>query len=554
MLPTDRPIRPLPDHLINQIAAGEVVERPASIVKELVENSLDAGAGAIRIEVRAGGVELIAVEDDGHGIPGAELALALQRHCTSKIAGQDDLARIVSLGFRGEALASIGAVAVTTLTSRADGAPHAYTVTAVPGQPLSAPAPASRPRGTAIEVRELFATVPARRQFLRRAASELLAIQQLVRGIAFCCPAVSFTLGHDGRRHWHAPAARDERTHAQRWRTVFGTPFAREAQPIDIATDTLRVYGWVGPPTLARGQSDLQFLALNGRLIRDRQLLHGIRLAFGDSLPAGRYASFALHLEMDPGDVDVNVHPNKTEVRFRHVRVVHDVLYAAVRQALGEVAGTARPPATVAAGTMAPPPPVDWQVREVASSDRAPPAAAPPAPARSGAAVPGALVGDRFLPLADDAGLVILDLPALVRAALLSPGATRTRALLFPVRVPMPPGPTHGLALGSLAAWGLEFTPIGPLQWVLRAIPAVLPELDPERLVRVLLADPFLHDDPMAALVRAATAALRWPADLGARAAWLANWVASIEGGDAARARHVRALDAAALAHLFDRP
>jgi len=560
MLPPARPIRPLPDHLINQIAAGEVVERPASIVKELVENSLDAGAGAIRIVVGGGGIEYLSVEDDGHGIARDQIVLALRRHCTSKIAESADLARIVSLGFRGEALASIGAVAEVAVTSRTRDAPCAYSVRVNPGQPPGEPIPASRPHGTTISVRDLFATVPARRQFLRRAGTELLAIQQLVRGVAFCAPAVSITLTHDAHRHWHAPAARDERTNAQRWRAVFGTPFARAARYLDVTTDVMRVHGWIGPADLARGQADLQFLAVNGRLIRDRQLLHGIRLAFGETLPAGRYACFALHLELDPLLVDVNVHPSKTEVRFKQIRAVHDVLYASARQAL--VAGAS---AAADSATAMPVPAVttyDFPAAQAPSVREAAAAGAAnrtPAAALSGARQAlsvddgSTLIGARFLPLVTTPQLLtIVDLCGVVRAALLAGGARESRLLTFPVRLP-PAGP-EGRTLETFAPWGFEFSAVGPALWVLRAIPGTLPALEAERLVTALLTDSAFRTAPLDAAVRACVRAMlvpdRWPD----RDAWLAQWCVTFDDGPAIRARHSRTLDAARLAALFAAP
>ncbi len=556
MLPPPRPIRPLSDQLINQIAAGEVVERPASIVKELLENSLDAGASAIRIDLRGGGIDYIAVEDDGHGIAQDQLVLALARHCTSKISQREDLDGILSLGFRGEALASISAVAEVTLTSRVADATHAWTLHS---QPSRAPttSPASRAIGTTITVRDLFATIPARRHFLRRATTELLTIQQLIRGIAFCVPGVGFTVNYE-QRQWHAPAAKDERSNALRWRAIFGAEFAREARFVEISTTDLRLYGWLGPPALARGQSDLQFLAVNGRLIRDRQLAHGIRAAFGDSLATGRYAAFALHLEVAPHEVDVNVHPSKTEVRFRRLRDVHDLLYAATRQVL-----TQGPQPAPVEPVVYPTAPASLSVLRVAEDsrlagdlyvprDRGVAAGGPsPNPLPTG----GELIGGQFLAVMEAGSTTIYDFLTLIRE-LINPARApvASRVLTFPNRVPAPPGPGFGLDLAAYADYGFEFAAIGPTAWALRAVPAVLPELDGEALVRQLLCDPGFADAPLAAAARASASALRIPLEMPSRAAWIASWRERASSAGFELNRYQRTLDAVALTKIFASP
>ncbi len=546
-----RSIRPLPDHLINQIAAGEVVERPASIVKELIENSLDAGASAIRLNLRGGGIESIVIEDDGQGIAADQLGLALQRHCTSKISQASDLEGIVSLGFRGEALASISAVAEITLTSRVATAEHAWTLNSQPGRAPTT-MPASRTVGTTITVRDLFATVPARRQFLRRATTEFLAIQQLVRGLAFCVPGVGITVNYAERRQWYAPAAKDERSNAQRWRAVFGAEFAREARFVEITTSDLRLYGWVGIPALARGQSDLQFLAVNGRLIRDRQLAHGIRVAFGDELPTGRYAAFALHLEMKPQEVDVNVHPNKTEVRFRRLREVHDLLYSATRQALREV-GPAVPsgPVVYAHEVHA----RGMRVAEQAAAQLTHSGADVPAIAQSPDTA-DELIGEQFLAVVQLGGTIeIYDLVGLIRD-LLDPARApvTTRPLVFPCRVPAPPGVGFGLTLAAYTEFGFEFAAISPTAWVLRGVPARLPELVAEVLVQRLLRLPDFTEAPHTAAAQACARALRIPREMSARAEWLASWTAPAWCTGFSLARYRRRLDAAALAKIFSHP
>jgi len=547
MQPVPRHIHALPDHLINQIAAGEVVERPASIVKELLENSLDAGASTLRVEVRGGGADSLSVSDDGHGIPREELALALTRHCTSKIQRAEDLSAILSLGFRGEALASIAAVAEVVLTARELDASHAWAVHTQPGQAIPLPVPASRSRGTTVVVRNLFATVPARRQFLRRATTESLVIQQLLRGLAFCAPAVGFSLDFDERRQWQAVAARDERSAAQRWRAVFGAEFARDARFIERMAGDMRVYGWVGPPELARAQADLQFLAVNGRLVRDRQIVHGIRMAYADALPAGRYASFALHLELPPSEVDVNVHPGKTEVRFRHLREVHDLFFSATRQALTgviSVVHSAAPELAVrpAREVLSSLPASERSFRNQASADTGHSAEGALAPMamqiqdRAEQAPPKpALLGGRYLPVIENGGaLRIHDVVALLEAALELATPLPRQVLTFPVRVPTPPGPTSGLALAELSRFQIEFAAVGPTTWVLRALPGWLPAVDAAAFVRALLQDRDFPGNAHSALARALAGALEVPPLVDARAAWLDAWIPRLDGLDPA--------------------
>ncbi len=553
------PIRALPDFLINQIAAGEVVERPASIAKELIENALDAGARALRLEVRGGGVELLSLADDGHGIPRDELVLALTRHCTSKITSAEDLTAIRTLGFRGEALASIAAVAHLSLVSRAVDASHGWRVESRPGARPELPEPSPRANGTTVTVRDLFASVPARRQFLRRTVTETLVIQQLLRGLAFCQPDVSFQLTIDDKRQWSAPAAHDERSAAQRWRAVFGAEFARDARFIDVRAAGMRVFGWVGPAPLARAQTELQMLAVNGRLVRDRQVAHGVRIAYGEQVPAGRHPCYALHLELDPADVDVNVHPGKTEVRFKRLREAHDLVFSAVRQALtGETAN-----ATAEEFFAAP------QVREARAAWQAPEterggtrqvpaeagAMARPARAAVGMTAPtrreDALIGERYLLVPADGGVEVIDLPALLQAlqrtGLLQAGA----ALPFPVRVPTPPGPAAALMLADLDSAGCEFTQVAPTAWVLRRLPAGLPDIEATEFVHRLLHDHAFPDDTPQALVRALAKALIIPA-WADRADWMAAWLERFPAFDPAPYR--RPLAARALADLFARP
>ncbi len=542
------PIRALPDDLINQIAAGEVIERPASIVKELLENSLDAGASAIRIEVEGGGIERIAVTDDGHGIAPDDLVLALERHCTSKVSGYDDLAAITSLGFRGEALASIGAVAEVNLISRRAEDPHAWHITIGPRQRVGQPRPISGATGTTITVRDLFATVPVRRQFLRRAQTELLHIQQLLRALAFCVPAVALTLVCDRSRTWLAPATRDERSALLRWRAVFGAEFARDARYVDIQLDGMRVSGWVGPAALARSQNDLQFVAVNGRLIRDRQIAHGIRIAYGSEVPAGRNPTYALHIEISPTEVDVNVHPTKSEVRFKRLRDVHDLIYSATRQALREpLVSTTAPVA------------LNPHARQSAPTDSTPSHPRSPVTqaihAFSNAPTPSVLqqgnapVGARYCVLQDACEQWrVWDLVRWFEQLLETLGPTpEVRRLMIPVRLPTPPPASVLQALQTLARVGFEVTEVAPERWVLRGVPAVLPDFDP----RIFMAQLLRLDGPIAAAV-ALAAACELPTDLRARATRLAEWAAFANARGIAPGKYQRTLDPAALARLFE--
>ena len=325
------PIRTLSAVLANQIAAGEVVERPASVVKELVENSLDADAKTIAIELETGGARLIRVRDDGFGIPSGELVLALSRHATSKIAVLDDLDRITSMGFRGEALPSIASVSRLVLASRARDADSGARVR-VEGGTVSAVEPAASKIGTVLEVRDLFFNVPARRKFLRTPRTELRHAEDAVRRLALARPDVSFTLHHDARKVVEATHRMEP---ARRLSRLLGEEFAACALEIAFDAGDLSIHGYLATPGAARARADLQFLFVNGRSVRDDVVRHAVRVGFGDTLAGGQYPAFVLHLGIDPAAVDVNVHPTKHEVRFREPRHVHDFVRHAVSRALG---------------------------------------------------------------------------------------------------------------------------------------------------------------------------------------------------------------------------
>ena len=328
-----RRIRPLEALLANQIAAGEVVERPASVVKELLENSLDAGATHIEVDVEQGGVALIRVHDDGCGIAAADMPLALARHATSKVYSQDELMRVVSLGFRGEALASIASVSRLTLSSRSADDAHGSRIDAA-----GVRAPCAHPRGSTVEVRDLFYNTPARRKFLRAERTEFEHLAEVVRRVALSRFDVALTLRHNGRQVLAVRPAQDDAQREQRLATICGRPFVQQAVAVEFVLPGLHLRGWLLRPEAARAQADLQYFYINGRVIRDRVVTHAVRQAYGDALLPGRHPAYVLYLDMDPAQVDVNVHPTKHEVRFRETRQVHDFLYRALRAAVDEAA------------------------------------------------------------------------------------------------------------------------------------------------------------------------------------------------------------------------
>lgn len=331
---TPSPIRRLPTELINQIAAGEVIERPANAVKELVENAIDAGADQISVNLGDGGRAWIEVRDNGHGIAEADLPLAFERHCTSKIASIDALFSLDSLGFRGEALASLAAVSTLTVTTRTAAARSGLAARFINGRVVTEPT--AHPPGTTIRVTDLFAELPARRQFLKAASAELVAIESLFRQVAFATPHVRFELHHNGRCLKVIPAA--GRLDRARLGALFGARFVAQGRTLE-ATGTVRIEGLFSPPEAARNRADLQVLAVNGRAVRDRQLQHAIRAAYAESLPPGLHPAYAIAIALTPADLDVNVHPAKLEVRFADIRDVHDQLFAAVRGALDAING-----------------------------------------------------------------------------------------------------------------------------------------------------------------------------------------------------------------------
>jgi DNA mismatch repair protein MutL len=508
------PIRVLPEQLVHQIAAGEVVERPASVIKELVENSLDAGATAIDIEVEKGGAELCRVRDDGAGIASDELLLALARHATSKIGSIDDLEAVRTLGFRGEALPSIASVSHMRMISRPRDAGTASMVSAVDGA-LTGPAPHPHPHGTTVEVRDLFFNVPARRKFLRAERTELGQIERLVERLALSRFDVGFRLSTARKVLADHPPARDERARDARVASMLGDDFIANAMKLDHESSGMRLQGWFCLPTYARSQADQQHFFLNGRPLRDKLIASAVRLAYRDVLFHGRHPAYVLYLEMDPARVDVNAHPQKLEVRFREPGLVHDFLFRTLERALAETRPTQSAaeaiPAARADWSMPGTAGLDWS-RSVSAADlyrvldqqRAiaapePVAATGPVAATEhplGYAI-AQLHGVYILAQAQG-GLVLVDMHAAHERttyerlkASLHADHLPAQPLLVPiaVNVSVADADEAEAHAGLFASLGLEVDRSGPAQLVLRSTPALLPNIDPATLLKDVLAD-----------------------------------------------------------------
>jgi DNA mismatch repair protein MutL len=330
-------IHSLPTQLVNQIAAGEVVERPSSVVKELVENCFDAGAGQITIDIEQGGSRLIKIRDNGCGIVKEDLPLALSRHATSKIASLKDLERVVSMGFRGEALPSISSVSRLTLISRTRDADCAWKVLADGSERDFDPQPDPHPQGTTVDVRDLFYNTPARRKFLKTEKTEFAHIETLIQRMALSRFDIGFTLSHNQKEILNLKPAATDREQEQRIAGICGSSFIENSIKIDYAASDLQLSGWVGLPTFSRSQQDMQFFYVNGRLVKDKLVSHAVKQAYQDVLFHGRHPVFVLYLTLDPALVDVNAHPAKLEVRFREGRLVHDFLFSALHRSLANL-------------------------------------------------------------------------------------------------------------------------------------------------------------------------------------------------------------------------
>lgn len=511
-------IHRLPTILASQIAAGEVIERPASVIKELLENSLDAGAGRIQIDIEAAGSRLIRVRDDGRGIHPDDLPLAIAPHSTSKIRSAEDLAAIYSLGFRGEALASIAAVARLKIASR-HGDLAARELVAEPDGPLPEAAPVAHPAGTTLEVRDLFFNVPARRKFLRSEQTEFLQIIELVKAFALARTGVGFKLTHNGRT---AFSISNGSSLPERVSQVFGRGFADQACLVEETDGTMHLHGVAGQAAAARSQADRQYLFLNGRLIRDRRLNHALRSAYAESLPPGRYAPFLLYLEMNAADYDINVHPAKHEVRFRSGRDVHDFIYSTLRRSLAanRPLGEWQPQAGPAAGKMEQHAAV---VRETEAASYTVSVAGAGSPAREPAAENqfGRLLGcvlDRYLLTETATTLVVIDgQAALERLTLIEleqawlEGTLSPRPLLLPqtrVASPAEIGRVEA-AQAVLGGLGLRLDVSSPTQIALRAMPVQAPYLDAGDVLEELCSSlPAVGSNVVAANMRGEVFAL----------------------------------------------
>ncbi|MGQ5700711.1 DNA mismatch repair endonuclease MutL [Sandaracinobacteroides sp. A072] len=529
------PIRRLPSHLVDRIAAGEVVERPASVVKELVENSLDAGARRIEIRLEGDASALIQVIDDGQGMEPAEMRLAIERHATSKLPG-DDLLDIHSFGFRGEALPAIASVARFTLESRPPGAETGWRLALDSGAPLF-DGPAGMAPGTRISVEQLFGRVPARAKFLKSPRTEITAVADVVRRLAMAHPQTGFLLLHDGRRLIDVPAEPGEGVSALARRVIALLPHGADMVPVDFERPDLVIGGLAGLPAASRATAEHQYLFVNGRPVKDRQLVGALRGAYADRLPSGRHALAALFVSLPAHEVDVNVHPAKTEVRFREPARIRGSLISAVRlaleaagirpvasagQALAEALRPAQPFAPESPGTMPPegigppfPPPVEgvhtpprlaellpvWSApagrapdRPLADMPDAP--AAPHAATGSGAAYPLGVargqVANAYIVAETADALVLVDQHAAHERLVLE--AMRGRAgdgppagqpLLIPEVVTLDPMACDRLedAAAALAALGLEIERFGPDAILVRALPAILGKPDTKALL-----------------------------------------------------------------------
>jgi DNA mismatch repair protein MutL len=530
-------IRPLPSELINQIAAGEVIERPASVVKELVENSLDAGARRIEVEIEAGGARRIGVRDDGKGIDPEQLSLAVASHATSKIGSFDDLEHVATMGFRGEALASIASVSRFTLTSRPREAGNAFRIE-VDGGSIGKESPAPHPPGSSVEVRDLFYNVPARRKFLRTERTEFGRIDELLKNLALVHPQVEFRLGHNGRQVRLLRPANDEAAALARVGEVLGEDFTGACLRIDHQAAGMHLSGWVGLPTAARNQADQQYFYVNGRMVRDKVVAHAVRQAYADVLFHGRHPVFVLFLELDPAGVDVNVHPAKSEVRFREQRLVHDFLFRTLHEALAQTRA-----GSVSSQPVAPLPGTTGDA-PVAAMDRAAGQGGygghggtwrsqaglalrtGEAPLADYRALVGETAPQPGLPESADAqdipplgyalaqlksifvlaenahGLVLVDMHAAherityerMKQARGESGL-RTQMLLVPLALSVAAREAEAAEEHheALAGWGLELSRTGPTQVTVRRIPALLEGADVGELTRDVLAELAQH-------------------------------------------------------------
>ena len=519
------PIRVLPGELVNQIAAGEVIERPASVVKELVENALDAAAARIEIDIERGGVGLVRVRDDGAGIAAGQLPLALERHATSKIATFDDLEAVTTLGFRGEALPSIASVARLRIASHADAALQGAEFVVDAGA-AGEVRPVAHPPGTTVEVRELFYNVPARRKFVRSDATELGHIVRLVERLALSRFDVAFRLRHGARVLLDAPAVAGPEAELARLAQVLGKEFAQGTVAVRHAAGPVLLSGWAALPTHSRAQPDQQFWFVNGRSVRDRLLMNAARLAYRDVLYHGRHPAYVLYLTLDPKLVDVNAHPGKLEVRFRDSRQIHDFVFRALQRALAATrpqaidghaaaASPAIPPLADAPGGVArfpgapglpfyEPARDPWLLVGAAGVAEAVPAAAAALADDQPLGSALAQLHGIYIVAQNRAGLVLVDMHAAHERVLyerlktqVGNGATASQHLLEPLVITLKAHELEML-LEARRSWeqaGFEVDALSDTQLVLRRVPAFLSSAEVPRIVRSLVSDLALDAD-----------------------------------------------------------
>ena len=510
-------IRILPSELIDQIAAGEVIERPASVIKELVENSLDAAAGRIEVDVEQGGLGLMRVRDDGSGMSAEDLGVAIRRHATSKIAALEDLEAITTLGFRGEALPSIGSVARLRVVSHPPEAAHGAEI-GLDGGTVVPVRPAAHPPGTTIEVRDLFYNVPARRKFVRSAQTELGHIARLLERLALSRPDVAFRLRSGERLLLDAPAAPAQAA-GQRVAQVLGAPFLESALAVSHAAGPVRLSGWIGLPTASRAQPDQQFWFVNDRPVRDKLLMSAVRLGYRDVMYHGRHPAYVLHLGLDPRLVDVNAHPAKLEVRFRDSRQIHEFVLRTIERTLAgtrpatEAAPAVRSAALVAGGGPGAPegsrataelPLILGGEQHAARSPwplaaavhEAIPPAADAAPGPLGAAI--AQLHGIYILAQSAEGLILVDMHAAHERVLYEQlkarrgeGPAPSQQLLDPLVVEIKPFELESI-LGQRGAWeraGFELDALGPATLALRRVPALLAGERVVDIVRSVIED-----------------------------------------------------------------
>lgn len=517
-------IKQLPPQLVNQIAAGEVIERPASAVKELIENSLDAGAVFVSVEIEEGGSRLIRVRDDGGGIEKSDLGLALSRHATSKIASLGDLESVLSFGFRGEALPSMSSVSRLMLTSRTANDSAGWCVKADGTEEELAPVPAAHSIGTSVELRELFYNTPARRKFLKTEKTEFGHIETVIKRMALSRFDVGFSLKHNQRQIIDLKPAISNEQKDQRVGLLCGEEFVKQSLNIDVINGGLGLQGWVGLPTYSRSQADMQFFYVNGRLIRDKLINHAVRLAYQDVLFHGRHPVYVLYLTIDPTLVDVNAHPAKLEVRFRESKAVHDFVYRRIKQLLTEVRPADHPAVKTIQPQMAeqsvsynemqqrhmPMSIAEPAVRYSGASYTAPgvsrshPASYQPQPAKreEGAMPPMgfaiAHLHNTYILAESDKGLVLVDTHAAHERIIYEKlkkqydaGSMPTQPLLIPQRVELSAEEMLVLEQSQslLDGLGVELSASGPRTVLVRAIPVLLTVNDAEKLVRDMLQD-----------------------------------------------------------------